>query len=164
MTPRELPEPVDNLDRQLLGWVAEFGWAVLGIPDDAEGPGYTFSIGLWRGWGHPEIVLFGLNHESAHRLINDLGTAIKAGATFEAGQRYDGLVPGYPAFFLAVDAGHVSPYLGYACWFNRGDDFPALQCVWPDRERRFPWEAGFDERFRSRQPLLGPAPRIGGLA
>ncbi len=164
MTPRELPEPQDDQDRQILGWVAEYGWAVLGIPDDPEGPGYTFSVGLWRGWQHPEIVLFGLNHEAAQRLINHLGTTIKGGDRYDPGRFYEGIVSGYRVVFLPVDQDQVGPYLGYACWFNRGQDFPVLQCVWPDREGRFPWEPGFDERFRPRQPLLGPAPPTEDLA
>jgi hypothetical protein len=48
--------------------------------------------------------------------------------------------------------------MGYAVWFYGGDDFQALQCVYPDLTNRFPWEEGFNNDWRSRQPLLFPHP------
>jgi len=46
--------------------------------------------------------------------------------------------------------------MGYAVWFYGGDDFSALQCVYPDLEGHFPWDGGFDANWRNRQPLLFP--------
>jgi hypothetical protein len=154
MSQRELPTPQNDTDRQILGWVEEFGWAVIGIEEDELGPAYAYSVGLWRGLLHPEIVVVGLVSEAAHQLINDVGDAIKAGKRFELGEEYDGLVPGYKVAFVEVHPSNIGAYLGYACWFNREPDFPAYQCVWPDREGRFPWDDGFDEQFRLKQPLL----------
>jgi hypothetical protein len=34
-------------------------------------------------------------------------------------------------------------------------EVPANQLVWPDMEGRFPWQDGFDERYRDQQVLLG---------
>jgi hypothetical protein len=158
MSIRELPEARDDQDRQILQWVAEYGWAVLGIEEDEDGPPYTFSVGLWRGWKHPEIVIFGLKHEASQVLINNLGLEIREGRTFEPGQEYLDLVPSYPVCFIEVHPAWVREFFGYACWFNRGDDFPVLQCVWPDRAGRFPWQEGYDVAFLTRQPLLNATP------
>jgi hypothetical protein len=48
-------------------------------------------------------------------------------------------------------------YLGTSLWFYRsvGRFFPVLQIVWPDKQCRFPWESGFDEKARELQPVLG---------
>jgi hypothetical protein len=152
MSQPDIPPPPDAVAQQLLDHVAEYGWAVLG--QEGWGLTYTFSVGLWRGHRHPEVVVLGLAEEAAHVLINALGDAISGGRSFTVGQRYEGFVPGFDVAFVAVDAGHVAGLLGYACWYNAGDDFPVVQCVWPDAAGRLPWEEGFDVRFHERQPLL----------
>ena len=42
----------------------------------------------------------------------------------------------------------------HAYWPLSQPDFPALQCVWPDKAGKFPDEDGFDERLALQQPLL----------
>jgi hypothetical protein len=49
---------------------------------------------------------------------------------------------------------HYRDYFGYARWFYHGDDFPVLQCVWPDRQHRYPWHPACHESARQRQPVL----------
>jgi hypothetical protein len=155
MPERELPVPQDDSDHKLLADIARVGWVVLAIEQDDEGPGYAFSVGLFHTLGHPEIVLMGLKPTTAQHLINNLGEAIRGGRRFEANHRYDDLVEGAALAFVAVGKQHYRPYLGYAGWFYRGPEFPVLQCVWPDKEGRFPWERDFDARLVEAQPLLG---------
>jgi hypothetical protein len=33
-------------------------------------------------------------------------------------------------------------------------DYPALQCIWPDKKSLYPWESGFNSKWQSAQPLL----------
>ena len=44
--PRQWPEPADEYEEKLTHDVREFGWHVIGIPDDDVGPGFVYSIGL----------------------------------------------------------------------------------------------------------------------
>src|SRR5262245_58366688 len=81
---RQLPVPEDDRDHKLLADIARVGWAVLAITEDDDGPGYAFSVGLFHTLGHPEIVLMGLRPETAQRLINLMGEAIRGGQRFEA--------------------------------------------------------------------------------
>ncbi len=150
-----LPEPEDDRDRKLLADIARVGWAVLGIPEDDEGPGFAFSIGLYRTFAHPEVILIGLPWEVSSALINDLGAAVKGGKRYEAGRAYDDLSEGGADFFVAVDRGNYREYLGTAGWFYRGWDFPVVQMVWPDRRGAYPWDAGSPPGYWRRQPLLG---------
>jgi hypothetical protein len=154
---RELPIPEDDTDRKLLADVARDGWAVIGIQEDEEGPGYAFSVGLLHTLGQPELLLMGLPVRTAQQLINNIGEAIRAGRRFEAGGRYDGLAVGFPLAFVAVAERYYREYLGYARWFYRGSGFPVLQAVWPDKQGVFPWESGYDARFFQVQRVLGPA-------
>ena len=57
--------------------------------------------------------------------------------------------------FRAVHPANYPSFLGYAGWYYGGGGFPALQCVWPDPEGLFPWEAGFAAPLRAQQPDLG---------
>jgi len=47
-----------------------------------------------------------------------------------------------------------APFIGYATWFYDGAHFPALQLIWPDKGRRFPWQSGFNPDWIWAQPLL----------
>jgi hypothetical protein len=47
-------------------WLA-YGWHVVKILEKHETPGWAFSVGLYKNFNHPEIVVFGLNDEVAHK-------------------------------------------------------------------------------------------------
>ena len=64
------------------------------------------------------------------------------------------MLEGYLVFFRKVEPRHYREYLGYARWFYQGDDFPILQCVWPDKAHHYPWHPDTSELFRQRQPVL----------
>ncbi len=149
------PPPRDEQDRWLLDTVGRVGWAVIGVPDDEEGPGFSYSIGLTRTLGHPEVFMMGLRPEVAQQLINLVGEAVRFGERFGPGRRYDGIAEGFPLAFVPVAGRYYDEYLGWALWFYQGADFPVLQCVWPDKAGVFPWEPGYDSRFFDRQRVLG---------
>lgn len=150
-----LPQPEDDSDRKLLANVAKHGWHIVGVMADKNSPPFTYSIGIQYTLGHPEFLIMGLGHETAARLINLMGDAIRGGQHYEAGQRYEGIAEGFPLAFVAMDRRYYREYLGYALWFYRTLDFPVLQCVWPDQAGRFPGEPGYDSRFFQVQRILG---------
>jgi hypothetical protein len=157
MTQHELPTPEDDLDRQILDTIAREGWMVLGIEASDEGPQYAFSVGLFRTLGYPEIVVMGLPPAVSQDLINEIGSRVRAGDRFGVGQRYEGIASNFPLAFIEMDRAYYRPYLGYARWFHRGSDFPAVQVVWPDKQGIFPWEPDYDADFFEIQRVLGPA-------
>lgn len=78
-----------------------------------------------------------------------------AGARYEAGHAYTDFVEGdFPLFFAPVEGAYYEEYLGWAVHYYARRSFPVLQVVWPDAAARFPFERGFEERYRSQQPLL----------
>lgn len=99
----------------------------------------------------------GLQTAIAHQLINAIGEAVCGDKNFQVGMAYKDIADGPALAFIPVLERHNRGYLGYACWFYRGDQFPALQCIWPDKQGMLPWEPGFDGRFFQQQRLLGPA-------
>jgi hypothetical protein len=151
-----LPSPDDDNDRWLLSQLADPGWAVISIPEDDEGPGYTFTVGLFHTFDLPELVFMGFNPTEAMNLLNAAVERLRGGQSFTAGSRVTDLMSCQLAI-VPVDPRHHHEYLGYARWLYRKVAFPVLQLVWPDNEMVFPWEAGYDTRLFTRQRLLGPA-------
>ena len=141
------------------GWTGQFrgpGWAVLAIPEDEEGPPFAYSIGMYRTLGHADVILIGQKIEAMHAIINHIGEQVRGGQRFEDGGVYPDILEGFDVCFRQVPPARYPEYLGYGRWFYKGDDFPVLQCVWPDRQGRFPWDPGAPEGFRARQPVLSP--------
>jgi hypothetical protein len=155
-----LPAAEDSRDEKLLADIDEYGLHILGIMSEEDEPEYAFSVGLYYSYSHPEIVIMGLNSNTAKCIINDIAELIENGATFEICSLYDEIVKGYPVAFIEVNISNYREYLGYANWFYSSlpSPYPALQMVWPDKEGKFPWQDGYDEHFRSLQPLLNAQP------
>jgi hypothetical protein len=145
-------------DLKTISDVEEYGWHVVIIPEDDEGPAFAFSVGLSKNFGHPEVILFGLGIEAMHGIINLIGEEVRQGRRFSESQAASGIIEGFDLNFRPVSHDHYSEYLGTASSYYKGTDYPALQCVWPDRQGRFPWDTGFPESLRALQPSLAPSP------
>ena len=148
------PRCEDLDDEKLLADVKEYGWHVVKILEKDETPGWAFSVGLYKNLTHPEIVVFGLNHEVAHFLINAVGDLVRAGNRFAVDGLYSDLIDTYSCTFKPVNPVWYYDFLGYANWFYGGGNYPVLQCIWPDKSRRFPWEPEFNPHWVWAQPLL----------
>ena len=57
--------------------------------------------------------------------------------------------------FVTVPKTCYAEHLGLAVWAYEGDSFPCVQMVWPDKQGRWPWDAGVREGFAASQPVLG---------
>lgn len=146
----------DDHDRKLLSDVESVGWHVLCINGDASGPAYCFSVGLYYTFKHPEILVIGLEHPVANKLINLAGGYISQGKIYDPELLEDDLLEGFSCAFIPISIENYQKYFGYAIWFYRQlkQPFPAIQLVWPDKQGRFPWERGYNEQFSTLQPLL----------
>jgi Domain of unknown function (DUF4262) len=140
---------VSNRDPRVVSDIAEYGWHGVHVADSIDPHVWSYSIGLLETWKHPELILFGLPFETAHQVIWDAIYDIERGVRFGPLDRWEVFKNGYEATFLPVDPRWLE-FMGQALR-HYDDDVGALQCAWPDRERRMPWEAGYDD---AAQPLL----------
>jgi hypothetical protein len=108
-------------------------------------------VGLFRNFGHPEIIIFGLDLILMHKMINGIGEAIREGVASSHGVLASGFLQGYDVRFVDFPRSAYRDHLGYANWFYKGQGSPALQCLWPDKAGRFP---GFHSVLREQQPLF----------
>jgi hypothetical protein len=148
------PAPTDDHDRKLLADVRQHGWHVIGVEADAEGPGFAYTIGLFHTFHQPEVIIFGLDVKVMHRILNVIGEQIRKDNHIEHLDEADDVLDGYNVCFRRVETRHYREYLGYALWLYQGDQFPALQCIWPDSQHRYPWHPDFHPGLACLQPLL----------
>ncbi|WP_158265276.1 DUF4262 domain-containing protein [Blastopirellula marina] len=147
--------PDDDSDRKLLADIQEFGWHLVAIQDDEEGPAYVFSVGLYHTLGHPEICIFGLSDvQIMGQIINDIGDRVRAGRSFADGDVSTEILADYSCMFRKVSPSWYREYFGYDRWYYEGDDFPLLQCVWPDKSGYYPWQAEYNSQLLWAQPIL----------
>jgi hypothetical protein len=145
----------DESEQRVIDDVQRVGWHVVGVEADAEGPGFAYSIGLYHTFGQSEIILFGLDvKETMFPIVNLVGEQMRQDANFEDWYESDKLLESANCIFRNVEREHYAEYFGYAIWFYEGLEFPAMQCVWPDRAGNYPWELGFPPELKERQPVL----------
>jgi len=141
-------------DRKVIYDVNTHGWHVMIVTPDGANPGWAYSIGLFHSFRQPEVLVFGLDGELMHQLINHVGREVRNGVRFEAAREYADIIERLKCTFRVVNPAWYRNVLGYATWFYKGSRFPAMQLFWPDRSQRYPWQTEFEARFLRDQPLL----------
>ncbi|MBX3463172.1 MAG: DUF4262 domain-containing protein [Planctomycetes bacterium] len=142
-------------EQQVLDDVEQSGLHVAHQPARGDLPAGSHSVGLWEHFEQPEVLVFGLPDEVAAALLEALADEVDAGRRFHDGERHEGLLQDYPVRFVAVPRERLADVLPTACWAYDGDDFPAVQLVWPDKQGRWPWDPAARDGFAARQPVLG---------
>lgn len=57
---------LSSSDRKVLDDVETHGWHVVKVMGDETGPGFGYSVGLWKTFRHPEIIIIGLKLDLIH--------------------------------------------------------------------------------------------------
>jgi hypothetical protein len=122
-----------------------WGWAATGVFDpDAPEDVWVYSTGLSSLY-HAELVVSGLPPQIAHDIIVGVVSHLDDGHELEVGKIYtDMLQNDYPLAVIEVDDVTAEDYPHNMTIRYFGEDFKAYQLVWPDRERRMPWDEGYD--------------------
>ena len=143
-------------DKKLLDDIKRVGWHVINVFSPGnETPEWSFSIGLFHSFGHPEVIIFGLPRDRRAAIVNQVGRQVQTGKIYQAGSVYpDILADSYRCMFSAVPSPIYRDYVGYALWFYENDQFPLFQCFWPDKQGLFPWNDGCNDDVRVAQPVL----------
>lgn len=145
---------LSNSDKKLLDDVEKYGWHVVKVVGDETGPGFGYSIGLFKTYGHPEVIVIGLNLDLIHSIINGIGEDLREEKIYQAGRFYSDLIEGYDCYFATVDVKYYHDYVGYARWFYKGNNFQLLQCIYPTKKNVYPWQDDWPEEISNLQPVL----------
>ncbi|WP_271219558.1 DUF4262 domain-containing protein [Streptosporangium carneum] len=147
-------EDLDDFDRGIIRKVAEHGWAVVMVPEDEDGPGWAFTVGLWHTFRSPEISMFGLDIEVMRGCLNTLADQVAAGRGLVADQERDDVIRNYSVVTKNVDQSWYRSLFGMALRFYQRPPLPFMEVVWPDSAGRFPWDPRATPRLRDLQPSL----------
>lgn len=157
--------PQDELDERIYREVLSDGCSVLSFKSSPTACEFSYSVGLYLNFLHPEILLMGLHPATAHGIICRIRDAASEGEFLAADAvRCDLFADGRAVRFRPVPQERYLDYLGRNCnlyfsLFLRGaalDDFkfPVLQGVWSDKEGRFPDDPDCDPGFKAIHTLV----------
>ena len=151
------PVRIQQWDDQQQAWLREairaHGWAVQAVAADPARlqPPFAYTVGLTR-FGHPELVVFGLDDQVACALLNSLGVRARSGLRIADGAVF---APGVAAPRALRAVGHPYPdEVLFTAVRRYGPRVTALQVLVADERGTFPGEPGFlDQEWL--QPLPG---------
>jgi Domain of unknown function (DUF4262) len=150
------PQPVakDEPERIVLSNIAEFGWHCVNVIEDDGHPPWSFTIGLFETWDHPEFIVIGRSRATSHELLKTLAYDIEMNCQPDLTDANGHLLLGLKCHFLEVNTRYYSDYVGFALWYYRKRKFPLYQIVWPDRDGLYPWHPHAPRSFKEWQPVL----------
>ncbi|MFT7724519.1 MAG: DUF4262 domain-containing protein [Roseateles sp.] len=144
----------DESEQKVIDDIANFGWHCVSIFAEGEQSGYSFTVGLFESYKHPELIIFGLSSKVAHQIFCIAADAAKSGHPLDLALPTDALVNNYLCCFAEVPTIGYQEYVGFCCWYYQGNDFPLFQIVWPSRSGLFPWHPQATSEFRAIQPVI----------
>lgn len=159
----ELPDFHIPHDEKIEWMVEANGWAIESVPAGAgeltQGvpmPTYSYTVNFPRACAMPEVVILGLTPVACRGLFDLIADVCGSGQSIDIGSEIVGLFDGEQrAKFVHVDVSANARLFASAVGWHKGSSFGVVQLLWPDRNGFLPDEAGFDQRLRFAQPVLG---------
>lgn len=153
-TPEEHAAHNAEAEKKIISDVEQYGFHIAQFDGDGYSPSFAYTIGLFKTYGYPELICFGLNFDLLRSVLWTGKELLDKQPVPDQSIGYSDFLGDYDVRFLTVDKGCYKDYFGYGYWFNQSWDFPVLQIVWPDKQAFFPWDEGFNSNWKWGQPLL----------
>lgn len=148
-----LGEMLENL--RALWNIRRHGCHVLAVGAEDPWPRFTYSIGIQRRTGAPELLITALRHPLAHSIIMQYCDRLRAGERFETDRLYPGFLGGgFEVMFRPVEKKHYADWLGWGRWLYGGDGFDCWQVIVPGTSGWWPWDADAPPDYLEGMPLL----------
>ena len=142
-------------------WMIEtHGWALETIAADPSTDPPTaacaYSIGMRAAVNFPDVAVFGLAPAAASGLVTLVADACRGGTAIPLGPELVGLLDNeLRCVFAPIDPGRAAAHFATAVSWFRDEPLDMVQLLYPDRNGFLPYEAGFEQRLRLAQPVLG---------
>jgi len=147
-------------DQRIADSVEKHQWHAIGV-DDATPP-FLYTIGLCATLNHPDLIIFNLEREMAHRVCSALVKRIKNEGMSLRHLEVHPLIGDLSIQARQVHKDWHEIYFGFAMGFYRhiGDPFllMAIQVLLPDDDGRFPDDVLCHPEIKASQPLLDLPP------
>lgn len=134
--------------------ISQRGWHLVSVGESSHRPPFAYTIGLHRTYKHPEVLILGLPAELSKSLLEMIAVKVSSGTEYSARGSYSDVLQGYACRFRPIASEAFRAFLGSASDYYRTTDFPALQCIWPDSNGKFPWDTSYNALLQWKQPLL----------
>ncbi len=72
---------LDPSEQKVITHVEGHGWSVTNIEERSDSVGWSFTVGLFENYKHPEVIIFGMGQDSRHRILNWIGDNVTSGVT-----------------------------------------------------------------------------------
>ena len=148
--------------RELEKRIRQHGWTAISVGDYESTPSWVYTLGFDETLGRPEVIFFDVPQELANGLLHKAFADLKSGAlTPEDGEPW--IIEGdrYGVWRKVHPSQIDGPDLWLAAAVNRREKrtgrragLEAFQLVVADENARLPWEPGYNERLRMKQPAL----------
>ena len=135
-----------TIEQRIIDNIKKYGWDVVNVLEGDYHPSFSYTVGLHKSFNSPEIFISGLNGSVPQTILNMIALTIKSGRPITAKSEMDDFMEGYNCYFDLVEKAHYDHYFGKALWFYEGNNFPVLQCVWPNQQHQYPWQTGMNFR------------------
>ena len=106
--------------------------------------------------GFAEVAVSGLTPVAANGHVTLVADACRGGTDIPLGVELVGLLDNeLRCAFAPIDFGEHGELFSTATAWYRGDEYAIVQLLYPDRNGFMPYEAGYEQRMRLAQPVLG---------
>jgi hypothetical protein len=152
----------NDTQRQELKAIVKDGCAVVKVleGDDPRTPEWAYTVGLQHSYEHPEVLIIGLENELTQVLLQNINCRIRdKSLSFRHGTVWNDVIAGYDCFFQQIDPDSYGEWFVANRWFYGGNDFEAVQMLWPSVGGVYPWQSAADSYLRWDQPVLTVLPQ-----
>lgn len=118
-----------------------------------KSPSFTYTTGVQRSHGAPEVIIVGLPNKLAASVANNYMGMVGEEEVFEVEKFYQGVLAGLDITFGDVSLENKKEYMLSSCWFYK-DSFDAMQLIYPTTKGIWPWDVSADDDFYDIQPSL----------
>ena len=146
--------------REKIEWMLETnGWALEAVrpqvSDSSASPAHAYSIGVTALTGFPEILVIGLAPATANDVISVTVDALRNGTEIPIACELVGLLDGEQRCAFAPLAEDDASKWCPAVSEYTDTSVEVVQMLYPDRQGFLPYEAGYEQRMRYAQPIIG---------
>jgi hypothetical protein len=146
--------------REKIEWMLETnGWALEAVRpqvgDAAASPAHSYSIGVTALTGFPEILVIGLAPATANDVISVAVDALRSGSEIPIACELVGLLDGEQrCAFAPITEDDALKWCPAVSEYT-DTSVEVVQMLYPDRHGFLPYEAGYEQRMRYAQPVVG---------
>ena len=146
---------MNESEKSILKNIEEYGCHINSVFDnEGNDPDFTYTIGIEKSQNQPELIVFGLRKELGAWIANEYNRKLREGLIIDTKNYYSGFIEGFDVCFKSVGKKCKEDYMLSCDWLYAGQDFEAIQLVYPTVNGVWPWEIEASVSFKSFQPSM----------